>query len=178
MKMIVAIIKPFMLDNVKVALSEEGIAGMTVSEVKGFGRQKGHTEFYEQKRIIVLSLRASGEAIPMLVDCFVILFLAMTYCCCHCQPQAKQSIHHHSYFSFCHSHESGNPDFCFLLKRGVSRRDGVCNSLTFSLSWFSQGRVLQMQSLGSLLVKSHRFCVLRKLPVQTKRSNSKTTRLV
>jgi nitrogen regulatory protein PII len=46
MKMIVAIIKPFMLDNVKVALSEEGIAGMTVSEVKGFGRQKGHTEFY------------------------------------------------------------------------------------------------------------------------------------
>lgn len=46
MKMIVAIIKPFTLDKVKAALSEEGIAGMTVSEVKGFGRQKGHTEFY------------------------------------------------------------------------------------------------------------------------------------
>ncbi len=46
MKMIVAIIKPFTLDKVKAALSEAGIAGMTVSEVKGFGRQKGHTEFY------------------------------------------------------------------------------------------------------------------------------------
>ncbi|MCL4469063.1 MAG: P-II family nitrogen regulator [Deltaproteobacteria bacterium] len=46
MKMIVAIIKPFTLDKVKGALSEEGITGMTVSEVKGFGRQKGHTEFY------------------------------------------------------------------------------------------------------------------------------------
>ncbi len=46
MKMIVAIIKPFTLDKVKTALSEAGIAGLTVSEVKGFGRQKGHTEFY------------------------------------------------------------------------------------------------------------------------------------
>lgn len=46
MKMIVAIIKPFTLDKVKEALSEVGITGMTVSEVKGFGRQKGHTEFY------------------------------------------------------------------------------------------------------------------------------------
>ncbi len=46
MKMIVAIIKPFTLDKVKEALSEVGVTGMTVSEVKGFGRQKGHTEFY------------------------------------------------------------------------------------------------------------------------------------
>ena len=46
MKMITAIIKPFKLDTVREALSEIGITGLTVSEVKGFGRQKGHTELY------------------------------------------------------------------------------------------------------------------------------------
>lgn len=46
MKKIEAIIKPFKLEEVKIALTELGIEGMTVSEVKGFGRQKGHTEIY------------------------------------------------------------------------------------------------------------------------------------
>ena len=46
MKLIIAIIKPFKLEEVKSALSEVGIEGMTVTEVKGFGRQKGHTEIY------------------------------------------------------------------------------------------------------------------------------------
>ncbi|NYT61184.1 P-II family nitrogen regulator [Alcaligenaceae bacterium] len=46
MKMITAIIKPFKLDEVREALSDIGIQGMTVTEVKGFGRQKGHTELY------------------------------------------------------------------------------------------------------------------------------------
>ena len=46
MKKIEAIIKPFKLDDVREALSDVGITGMTVSEVKGFGRQKGHTELY------------------------------------------------------------------------------------------------------------------------------------
>ena len=46
MKLITAIIKPFKLEEVKEALSQIGIQGMTVSEVKGFGRQKGHTEIY------------------------------------------------------------------------------------------------------------------------------------
>ncbi len=46
MKMIEAVIKPFKLDDVKEALSKVGIEGMTVNEVKGFGRQKGHTELY------------------------------------------------------------------------------------------------------------------------------------
>lgn len=46
MKMVTAIIKPFRLDEVRDALSETGITGMTVTEVKGFGRQKGHTEHY------------------------------------------------------------------------------------------------------------------------------------
>jgi nitrogen regulatory protein P-II 2 len=46
MKLVTAIIKPFKLDDVRQALHEVGIAGITVSEVKGFGRQKGHTELY------------------------------------------------------------------------------------------------------------------------------------
>ncbi len=46
MKIIVAIIKPFKLDNVRSALSDIGVKGITVTEVKGFGRQKGHTELY------------------------------------------------------------------------------------------------------------------------------------
>jgi nitrogen regulatory protein PII len=46
MKLIIAIIKPFKLEEVKEALSEIGVEGMTVTEVKGFGRQKGHTEIY------------------------------------------------------------------------------------------------------------------------------------
>jgi nitrogen regulatory protein PII len=46
MKLIIAVIKPFKLEEVKEALAESGIEGMTVSEVKGFGRQKGHTEVY------------------------------------------------------------------------------------------------------------------------------------
>ncbi len=46
MKLVIAIIKPFKLEEVKSALSEVGVEGMTVTEVKGFGRQKGHTEIY------------------------------------------------------------------------------------------------------------------------------------
>jgi nitrogen regulatory protein P-II 1 len=53
MKKIEAIIKPFQLDEVKEALSKAGIQGMTVSEVKGFGRQKGHTELYRGAEYIV-----------------------------------------------------------------------------------------------------------------------------
>lgn len=53
MKCIVAIIKPFRLDDVREALSERGVAGMTVSEAKGFGRQKGHTELYRGAEYVV-----------------------------------------------------------------------------------------------------------------------------
>ena len=53
MKKIEAIIKPFKLDDVKAALSELGIQGMTVTEVKGFGRQKGHTELYRGAEYVV-----------------------------------------------------------------------------------------------------------------------------
>ena len=53
MKKIEAIIKPFKLDEVKEALNEVGIEGITVSEVKGFGRQKGHTELYRGAEYVV-----------------------------------------------------------------------------------------------------------------------------
>lgn len=53
MKRIEAIIKPFKLDDVREALGEIGISGMTVSEVKGFGRQKGHTELYRGAEYVV-----------------------------------------------------------------------------------------------------------------------------
>ena len=53
MKLIIAIIKPFKLDEVKEALGAAGIQGMTVTEVKGFGRQKGHTEIYRGSEYVV-----------------------------------------------------------------------------------------------------------------------------
>ena len=53
MKMITAIIKPFKLDDVREALSEIGVMGLTVTEVKGFGRQKGHTELYRGAEYVV-----------------------------------------------------------------------------------------------------------------------------
>ena len=53
MKMITAVIKPFILDDVREALSNLGVQGITVSEVKGFGRQKGHTELYRGAEYVV-----------------------------------------------------------------------------------------------------------------------------
>jgi nitrogen regulatory protein PII len=53
MKMIMAIIKPFKLDDVREALAEVGVQGITVTEVKGFGRQKGHTELYRGAEYVV-----------------------------------------------------------------------------------------------------------------------------
>lgn len=53
MKLITAIVKPFKLDDVREALSELGVSGVTVSEVKGFGRQKGHTELYRGAEYVV-----------------------------------------------------------------------------------------------------------------------------
>jgi nitrogen regulatory protein P-II 2 len=53
MKLVTAIIKPFKLDDVRDALSEIGVKGLTVSEVKGFGRQKGHTELYRGAEYVV-----------------------------------------------------------------------------------------------------------------------------
>ena len=53
MKLVTAVIKPFKLDDVREALSEIGVQGITVTEVKGFGRQKGHTELYRGAEYVV-----------------------------------------------------------------------------------------------------------------------------
>ena len=75
MKFIIAIIKPFKLDEVREALSALGVAGMTVSEVKGFGRQKGQTEIYRGAEYstnmlpkVKLEIAASDELAPRIVE--------------------------------------------------------------------------------------------------------------
>jgi nitrogen regulatory protein PII len=75
MKLIIAIIKPFKLDEVKAALSAAGIEGMTVTEVKGFGRQKGHTEVYRGSEYTVdfvpkvkLEIATSDDNAPKVVE--------------------------------------------------------------------------------------------------------------
>lgn len=75
MKLITAIIKPFKLEEVKQALSEIGVEGMTVTEVKGFGRQKGHTEIYRGSEYTVdflpkvkLDIALPDELIAKAVD--------------------------------------------------------------------------------------------------------------
>jgi nitrogen regulatory protein P-II 2 len=78
MKLITAIIKPFKLDDVREALSEIGVAGMTVTEVKGFGRQKGHTELYRGAEYVVdflpkvkLEVAVSDETLEAAVNAMV-----------------------------------------------------------------------------------------------------------
>jgi nitrogen regulatory protein PII len=78
MKLIIAIIKPFKLDEVKTALAEAGIEGMTVSEVKGFGRQKGHTEVYRGSEYTVdflpkvkVEVAVPDEAVGKAIDAIV-----------------------------------------------------------------------------------------------------------
>ena len=78
MKLIIAIIKPFKLDEVKEALTAAGIEGMTVTEVKGFGRQKGHTEIYRGSEYTVdflpkvkLEIVVAGEVMAKTVDTIV-----------------------------------------------------------------------------------------------------------
>ncbi len=75
MKLIEAIIKPFKLDEVKEALNEIGIEGITVSEVKGFGRQKGHTELYRGAEYVVdfipkvkLEIAVADELVAKVVE--------------------------------------------------------------------------------------------------------------
>ncbi len=78
MKLIIAIIKPFKLEEVKEALSEIGVEGMTVTEVKGFGRQKGHTEIYRGSEYTVdflpkvkLEIVVAEDVVSKTVDAIV-----------------------------------------------------------------------------------------------------------
>ena len=75
MKKIEAIIKPFKLDEVKNTLQDIGVSGMTVTEVKGFGRQKGHTEIYRGAEYMVdfvpkvkLELTVAADTVPLVVE--------------------------------------------------------------------------------------------------------------
>ena len=78
MKLIIAIIKPFKLDDVREALSDIGISGVTVTEVKGFGRQKGHTELYRGAEYVVdflpkvkIEVAISDEVVERAVDAII-----------------------------------------------------------------------------------------------------------
>jgi nitrogen regulatory protein P-II 2 len=75
MKLVTAIIKPFKLDDVREALSEIGVQGITVTEVKGFGRQKGHTELYRGAEYVVdflpkvkIEAAVSSELLDQVLD--------------------------------------------------------------------------------------------------------------
>ncbi len=78
MKMVTAIIKPFRLDDVREALAELGVQGITVTEVKGFGRQKGHTELYRGAEYVVdflpkmkIELAIEDELLEQVVETIV-----------------------------------------------------------------------------------------------------------
>jgi nitrogen regulatory protein P-II 1 len=78
MKKIEAVIKPFKLDEVREALAELGVSGLTVSEVKGFGRQKGHTELYRGAEYVVdflpkmkVEVVVTGEQTAAVVDAII-----------------------------------------------------------------------------------------------------------
>src|SRR5450755_4365099 len=78
MKLITAIIKPFKLDEVRAALSDLGVSGMTVTEVKGFGRQRGHTELYRGAEYVVdfvpktrVEIAVRSDLVDQVVDAIV-----------------------------------------------------------------------------------------------------------
>ena len=79
MKLITAIIKPFKLDDVRAALSEIGVSGMTVTEVKGFGRQRGHTELYRGAEYVVdfvpktrIEVAVQNELVDQVMEAIVV----------------------------------------------------------------------------------------------------------
>ncbi len=78
MKMVIAIIKPFKLDDVRSALADVGVQGITVTEVKGFGRQKGHTELYRGAEYVVdflpkvkLELAVDDDQVDRVVEAII-----------------------------------------------------------------------------------------------------------
>jgi len=78
MKLVTAIIKPFKMDDVRSALAEIGVQGVTVTEVKGFGRQRGHTELYRGAEYVVdflpklkLEVAAAADQVDAIVDAII-----------------------------------------------------------------------------------------------------------
>jgi len=78
MKLVTAIIKPFKMDDVRAALSDVGVQGVTVTEVKGFGRQRGHTELYRGAEYVVdflpklkLEVSCAGDQVDSVVEAII-----------------------------------------------------------------------------------------------------------
>ncbi len=78
MKMIIAIIRPFKLDDVRAAVSEIGVSGITVTEVKGFGRQRGHTELYREAEYTVefvpkvrIEVAVKDESVDQVIEAII-----------------------------------------------------------------------------------------------------------
>ena len=78
MKLVTAIIKPFKLDDVRAALSDIGVSGMTVTEVKGFGRQRGHTELYRGAEYVVdfgpktrIEVAVRGDLVDQVIEAII-----------------------------------------------------------------------------------------------------------
>ncbi len=78
MKLVTAVLKPFKLDDVREALSDIGVSGITVTEVKGFGRQKGHTELYRGSEYVVdflpkvkVEIALSDDQVDLAVDSII-----------------------------------------------------------------------------------------------------------
>ena len=78
MKLVTAIIKPFKMDDVRAALSDVGVQGVTVTEVKGFGRQRGHTELYRGAEYVVdflpklkLEVACAGDQVDSVVEAII-----------------------------------------------------------------------------------------------------------
>ena len=107
MKLISAIIKPFKLDDVRAALSELGVSGMTVTEVKGFGRQRGHTELYRGAEYVVdfvPKTRIEVAVKESLVDQVVEAIVARR---AHRQGRRRQDLHLRPRARHPHPHRRG-----------------------------------------------------------------------
>jgi len=114
MKKIEAIIKPFKLEEVKDALSEVGIEGMTVSEVKGFGRQKGHTEIYRGSEYTVDFLPKVKVEIVLSDD------VRRLGGGCHCQSREDRQDWRRQGFHFRRGRSGPHPDRGERAKRRFS----------------------------------------------------------
>ena len=94
MKLITAIIKPFKLDDVRAALSEIGVSGMTVTEVKGFGRQRGHTELYRGAEYVVDFVPKTRIEVAVRSDLADQVMEAIVRCSQDRQGRRRQDLRH------------------------------------------------------------------------------------
>ena len=123
MKLVKAIIKPFKLDDVREALSEIGVTGITVSEVKGFGRQKGHTELYRGAEYVVDFLpKVKVETVvdDDMVSRTKIKLIMENFGECEAAENGKDAL-----ARFHKSHQEGNPFGLIMLDIDMPEMDGV-----------------------------------------------------